>query len=316
MAQHETIGAKLIYETALTKLYLTDAVEWLENTAAESIHGVVTDPPYGFVEYQQDHLDKLERGRGGVWRIPPTLDGITRSPVPRFTVLSDAEKRQMQEFFDRWARALYRTLVPGAHVFIATTPLLSYIPYTSLMAAGFEVRGQFIRLVTTLRGGDRPKNAEEEFADVSVMPRSNHEPWGIFRKPCEGRVADNLRKWGTGGLRRTQSDDQFGDVLVSPRTPKQEKQIAAHPTLKPQHLLRHLVWSVLPLGEGVVLDPFSGSGSTLAAAEAVGYHSVGLELNPRFGQIAIEAIPQLAQVAVNGETRNGRRIQDQLALID
>jgi len=35
----------------------------------------------------------------------------------------------------------------------------------------------------TMRGGDRPKAAHEEFKDVSVMPRSMWEPWVLFRKP-------------------------------------------------------------------------------------------------------------------------------------
>jgi hypothetical protein len=81
------------------------------------------------------------------------------------------------------------------------------------MGAGFEKRGEIIRLVQTLRGGDRPKNAHNEFPDVTVMPRSCWEPWGIFRKSCEGRVQDNLRKWGTGGLRRL-SDRAPGEPLL------------------------------------------------------------------------------------------------------
>jgi site-specific DNA-methyltransferase (adenine-specific) len=70
----------------------------------------------------------------------------------------------------------------------------------------------------TMRGGDRPKNAHEEFTDVSVMPRSQWEPWLLFRKPLEGRVQDNLRKWGTGGLRRISPEQPFGDVIRSAPT--------------------------------------------------------------------------------------------------
>jgi site-specific DNA-methyltransferase (adenine-specific) len=36
------------------------------------------------------------------------------------------------------------------------------------------------------------------------------------------------------------------------------------------------------VGEGLVLDPFAGSGSTLAAAEAVGYESLGIEKDSRY----------------------------------
>ena len=107
-----------------------------------------------------------------------------------------------------------RVLVPGAHVFIASNPLVSFLVYEPFIAAGFEKRGEIIRVVQTLRGGDRPKNAEEEFTDVSVMPRSCWEPWGLFRKPCEGRVQDNLRKWKTGGLRRISGEEPFRDLIV------------------------------------------------------------------------------------------------------
>jgi site-specific DNA-methyltransferase (adenine-specific) len=48
------------------------------------------------------------------------------------------------------------------------------------------------------------------------------------------------------------------------------------------------------LGKGVLLDPFAGSGSTLAAAEAVGYQSIGLEKDPEYFKIAVKAIPKLA----------------------
>ena len=97
------------------------------------------------------------------------------------------------------------------------------------------------------------------------------EPWLVYRKPIEGRVQDNLRTWKTGGFRRPNPDKPFGDVIASAPTRKAERDLAPHPSLKPQAFLRTLVRAALPLGEGVVLDPFAGAGSTLAAAEAVGY---------------------------------------------
>jgi site-specific DNA-methyltransferase (adenine-specific) len=55
------------------------------------------------------------------------------------------------------------------------------------------------------------------------------------------------------------------------------------------------------LGRGVVLDPFAGSGSTLAAAIAVGYQSIGIELDPGYVQVAQQAIPALARLKIKGE---------------
>jgi len=54
----------------------------------------------------------------------------------------------------------------------------------------------------------------------------------------------------------------------------------------------------LPTGEGILLDPFAGSGSTLAAALAVGYTAIGVETDPKYFALAKEAIPRLASLAL------------------
>ena len=220
---------------------------------------MVTDPPYGLVEYSGREQAKLRAGRGGVWRLPPSFDGHVRSPVPRFTVLSDRDLARLESFFLEWARALYPVLVPGANVLVASNPLVSYRVASVVTEAGFERRGEIVRRVMTMRGGDRPKNAHEEFPGVSVMPRSMWEPWLTFRKPLDGRAQDNLRKWGVGGFRRISADRPFGDVIDSGPTRPEERSIAQHPSLKPQAFLRQIVRAALPLGEGIVLDPFAGS---------------------------------------------------------
>jgi site-specific DNA-methyltransferase (adenine-specific) len=285
---------------ALYELVNEDCLQWLGRRPDNSVHGIVTDPPYGLKEYTAEEKAKLRMRRGGVWRIPPTLDGATRNPVPRFTVLTAKDRVALQEFLTEWAHRAFRVLVPGAHVFIATNPLLSHIVSLALTEAGFEKRGEIARLVQTLRGGDRPKNAHEEFDMVTVMPRSAWEPWGLFRKPCEGRVQDNLRKWKTGGLRRVSEDRPFCDVIVSAPTRGIEREIAPHPSLKPQGFMRQVVRAALPFGEGIVLDPFMGAGSTIAAACALGYRSIGVESDADYFRIAVSAVPRLAALRANG----------------
>ncbi len=208
---------------------------------------------------------------------------------------------QASVFFSDFARRAFRILVPGAHVFIATNPLLSHLVYGPMLERGFEKRGEVILLVQTLRGGDRPKNAHREFADVTVMPRSSWEPWGLFRKPCEGRVQDNLRKWKTGGLRRVSAELPFCDVIPSAPTRPEERAISPHPSLKPQSFVRQVVRACLPLGAGIVLDPFMGGGSTIAAAVSIGYESIGIEVDPQFFDAAAAAIPALAALPGNGK---------------
>ncbi len=273
-----------------------DCFEWLAEAPENSVHAVITDPPYGVKEYEYGEIVKRNNGRGGIWRIPPSFDGCQRAPLPRFTALNEKERRVLVQFFRDWSTAVSRVLRPGGHLFIASNAFLSQPVFGALTEGGLEFRGELIRLVQTLRGGDRPKNAEEEFPGVCSLPRGGYEPWGIFRKPLgDGvRVSDSLRRWQTGGLRRRPDGKQFSDVIQSHRTSKAERELGDHPSLKPQSLLRQLVHAALPLGEGVILDPFMGSGSTVAAAEAMGVRCIGIERHDDYYELACKSIPRLA----------------------
>lgn len=278
-------------------LYHADCFDWLAACEPSSIQAVITDPPYGLTEYSERELNKLRSGnKGGVWRVPPSFDGHQRAPLPRFTIMTDADRKELYDFFRRFGALVARAVVPGANVVVASNPLLTHIVASAMAEGGLEIRGTIARLTMTMRGGDRPKNAHDEFRDVSVMPRSQWEPWVVLRRPLEGRAQDNLRKWKTGGFRRISDERPFGDVIKSSPTTAAERAIAPHPSLKPQEFMRQLVRASLPLGEGTVLDPFAGSASTLAAANAVGYDSIGVEADPKFVRLAEAAIPALGSL--------------------
>jgi site-specific DNA-methyltransferase (adenine-specific) len=278
-----------------------DCFAWLSQIPANSIHAIVTDPPYGVKEYNPDQLEKLANGNGGIWRIPPSFDGNLRSPLPRFTALNQKERDAIYQFFFEWVKAAIYALRPGGHVFIASNSFLSQVVFSALIEGGLEYRGTIIRLVRTLRGGDRPKNAEDEYSEVCSMPRGCYEPWGLLRKPIPlgVKVSDCLKKYQTGGLRRKPGGNPFEDVIESERTPPKERNLADHPSLKPQSFLRKIVYAAMPLGEGVIVDPFMGSGSTVAAAEALGYSCIGIERYEKYYELAAIAIPKLARLVVN-----------------
>jgi DNA modification methylase len=276
------------------QLYHASCFDWMRQCEPRSVHAIVTDPPYGLLEYSAKEQAKLRNGRGGVWRIPPSFDGHQRAPLPRFTILSDGDRAALHDFFFEFGKLAVRVTVPGANVVVASNPLLVHVVAHAMVLAGLQMRGYLVRLVMTMRGGDRPKNAHREFPDISVMPRSMFEPWLILRRPLDGRVQDNLRSWQTGGFRRPSAERPFGDVIRSHPTPRAERAIAPHPSLKPQAFLRTVIRAVLPRAEGVVLDPFAGSGSTLAACNAVGYPSIGVECDVQYIRMARKAIPALS----------------------
>lgn len=69
----EQIGRSLVVHA--------DCFEWLRRIPENSLHAIVSDPPYGVKEYDFDQIEKRDSGTGGVWRIPPSFDGHTR-PTP------------------------------------------------------------------------------------------------------------------------------------------------------------------------------------------------------------------------------------------
>jgi len=173
------------------------------------------------------------------------------------------------------------------------------------------------------------------------------EPIILARKPIsEKNIAENVLKWGTGGINiddcRVETDDTYsypngpggcksgnfhyqsradtpaqsnplgrwpanfihdGSEEVLKLFPETNSNSAArffycakasrkergennnHPTVKPLALMQYLVRLVTP-PNGIVLDPFSGSGSTLIAATREGFKYIGIELNEEYIEIA------------------------------
>jgi site-specific DNA-methyltransferase (adenine-specific) len=301
------------YENAL--LVHADCFDWLSRIPDNSIDAVVTDPPYGVKEYEVKEIEQMLNGGPGIWRIPPSFDGNVRAPLPRFTALEKEERDTLVTFFRDWSKALLPKLKPGAHVFVASNSFLSQLVFSSIIEGGLEFRTEIIRLVQTLRGGDRPKLGEKDFPDVCSLPRGCYEPWGLFRKamPKGMTVRECLATYGTGGIRRRADGNPFMDVISSERTPRRERDVAEHPSLKPQSLMRQLVYASLPLGTGVVVDTFMGAGTTLAAAEAVGYKSIGIERYADYFNVAKSAVPILSQVQANGWKHPGEQISLQIS---
>jgi DNA modification methylase len=73
--------------------------------------------------------------------------------------------------------------------------------------------------------------------------------------------------------------------------------------------MRQIVAAALPLGKGVIVDPFAGSGATLAAAEVMGLRSIGIEINKAYFEMAKTAIPKLITFENGNSGDNGRNAE-------
>jgi len=111
--------------------------------------------------------------------------------------------------------------------------------------------------------------------------RSQHEFIRVFKK---GNAAHaNSFELGQHGRTRTNVWSYAG--VNSFRAGRQED-LDAHPTVKPVRLVADAMLDCSRRGS-VVLDPFMGSGTTIIAAESVGRRAYGIELDPRYVDVAV-----------------------------
>jgi len=93
---------------------------------------------------------------------------------------------------------------------------------------------------------------------------------------CEGM---ELRLPVDGADKLTEQDRRKGEGIT--RQPSRNN----HPTVKPTALMRYLCKLVTPLN-GIILDPFMGSGSTGKAATLEGFNFIGIDLSAEYVAIA------------------------------
>ena len=87
------------------------------------------------------------------------------------------------------------------------------------------------------------------------------------------------------------------DVLEIPTTCNGMGEKTPHPTQKPEELVRRLVLAASNAGD-LVIDPFSGSGTTAVVAEQLGRRWRACDLNPEYNAWAVERIENVHRKTV------------------
>lgn len=308
-----------------------DCLEVLKTMPSDSVHSVVTDPPYGlsFMGKKWDY------------------------DVPSVEI---------------WQECL-RVLKPGGHLLAFAGTRTQHRMAVRIEDAGFEIRDMIAWMYGS--GFPKSHNLQDDSQGWGTALKPAMEPITMARKPFKGTVADNVQAYGTGAinidgcrigereLRQLNRSGSIGyggsepqgivddggigrwpanvlhdgceDVLrgmgeaarffYTPKACKEDrddgckmmeyrqtiggggtndpngddvcgkygsvKSLARnfHPTVKPTDLMRYLCRMVTPPG-GVVLDPFTGSGSTGRGAVLEGFRFIGCEMDADYIKIA------------------------------
>ena len=182
----------------------------------------------------------------------------TREPDAAYPTFSGDNRDQHGYLYwcALWMGACQRILVPGGIVFVFTD--WRQLPTTtdSIQAGGFVWRG------------------------VVVWDKQTG-------RPVKGRFRNHIEFicWATNGA-MSEANAVYPSSVITRSPPTSATR--QHRTEKPVELLEDILTITKPCG--VVLDPFMGSGSTGAACAHLGHPFVGIEMEPRYFDIACERI--------------------------
>jgi site-specific DNA-methyltransferase (adenine-specific) len=287
--------------TAVT-IHHGDALNLLATIPDNSVHLVLTDPPYfidGFGDDWNNNTLQRKASRAGVVGSMPV--GMKFDPQ---------QGRNFQAFMEPVFNELYRILKPGGFAIAFSQARLYGRLAVAAEDAGFELRdmlgwvyeGQakafsqdhFVRRMR-LTNDERNDILQRLGGRKTPQLKPCIEPMVLAQKPRTGTFIENWLTHEVGLVDTSQSlDGRFpGNLMPCPKPSKAEKGPGnEHLTVKPVRLLEHLIRLFTTEGQ-VVLDPFLGSGSTALAAVAANRQCVGIEIERTYVRIAEERLEQL-----------------------
>ena len=268
---------KVYYEQDGVTLYHGDNVQTMrEAIPDQSIDLVVTSPPYDNLRTYGGHTWDFEGLAAELWRtIKP--GGVVVWIVNDATVdgsETGTSFRQALHFKDIGFR-LHDTMIyeKDSCPFPETT---RYYPVCEFMFVLSKQSPSAVNLIA-----DRPNSR----AGQSVATGTQRERDGSLAKFSASRVAPD-RTVKTFGVRGNVWKYAVGFGKVSA-----DKTAHNHPAIFPEALARDHILSWSNEGD-TVLDPFSGSGTTLKMARLMGRKGIGIEIHERYCEIAAERLRQ------------------------
>ena len=261
-----------------------------------SVHFVATDPPY-FLDGMGNDWNKSRLAK----RVKPGVVG----GLPAGMKFDPSQGRKLKEFMASVAKEMYRVLKPGGFVAVFSQARLAFAMGSVFDEAGFEIRdmlvwkyeGQakafsqehFVRKMN-LCTEEKEKIVRQLAGKKTPQLKPQFEPIILAQKPREGTFIANWLKHKTGLMSPDQSilGNGFPGTILEAKKPQKSKS-NAHLTVKPVSVMRQLIRLFTIEGQ-IVLDPFTGSGTTGVAAVQDNREFIGYEIDPDYSQIARDRV--------------------------
>jgi site-specific DNA-methyltransferase (adenine-specific) len=265
---------QLHYEQPSGELFLGNSIDWLKGLETESVDLVFADPPYNIKKAEWDNFESqevyIQWSLSWVEQAARVLKKTGSLYVCGFSEILADLKHSSSKYFEscRWLVWNYRNKANLGNDWGRSHESILHLRKTD----EFSLRVDNVRIPYgnhTLKYPDHPQAETSNFGNGKDREHWTPNPLGAKPK----------------------------DVIEIPTTCNGMGEKTPHPTQKPEELLRRLVLASSDEGQ-VVLDPFSGSGTTIVVAEQLGRKWLGCELNFQYNQWAIERLENVRRISV------------------
>jgi len=253
---------KPYYDEDGITIYHGEACALLAELPPASVDILMTDPPYssGGMFRGDRSGDPLSKYGG---RVRPILPSTPNRSVEYGTFGGDTrDQRSFIQWVSAWSWGALRVTRPGGHAFVFSDWRQLPSATDAVQLGGWSWRGVLVWDKT----------------QAAAIPQR-----GRFRQHIEFVV------WASHGPFELSEVVAPSAVITVSNVSGAERQ---HITQKPVEVMQHLLQVVPTQNRLTVLDPFMGSGSTLVAARKMGHNAIGIEVEERYCQIAVERLAQ------------------------
>ena len=233
-----------------------DSLEMLKTIKTGSIDLVFADPPYFL-------------SNGGITNKSGRMQSVDKGDWDKSLTPLDRDK-----FNNQWIRLVKRVLKDDGAIWISGTFHNIYSVAMALEKNGFEV----LNNVTWEKLNPPPNIATRRFT---------HSTETILWARKKAKKNKHLFNYDL--MKEINGGKQMKDVWRSPLVKKSEKSMGYHPTQKPLWLLERIVLATSREND-IILDPFSGSGTTGVVSISNNRKYVGIEIDPNYNKIALKRI--------------------------
>lgn len=285
--QSDPTGYRLQFDHPNGKLYQGNAIEWLSSLQSETVDLIFADPPYNIKKADWDSFETEEKyiewSVKWIEQAARVLKQDGTMYVCGFSeILADIKHPSMQ-FFEscRWLVWHYKNKA--------------------------NLGSDWGRSHESLLHLRKTKKVKLNIDDIRI-------PYGAhtLKYPAHPQAATS--QYGNGGKRQDvwmphPKGAKPKDVIDIPTTCNGMNESTPHPTQKPEELVRKFLLASSQESD-IVLDPFSGSGTTLVVAEQLGRQWLGCDLEPDYNVWAMDRLDNVRKMSVEGWIEHDRQIAE------